>query len=88
MIKRKFSRAVGLRYDASEDEVPSISVKGDEISADEVVKIAKRFGIPVVERRELAKALSFQHLDEEISEALYQAVAVLINEIESKTQSK
>jgi flagellar biosynthesis protein FlhB len=80
-VIKKIKRAIGLKYRSYEDDAPVVNVKGVDVSAEEVVKIAKRFGIPVVEKNELAKSLYSYHVDEVINESLYHAVACLLHEI-------
>ena len=85
----RFAHAVGLRYEGGgeggkADSAPTVEVKGDALDADEVVRIAERFGIPVVERPEIARALAELELDEEIPEELFEAVALTLNEIERR----
>ena len=80
----RFRRVVGLEYRASKQSVPAVAVQGDHLMADEIVRVARRFGIPVVERPELAQALSGMSLDEQIPERLYEAVAVVLREIERR----
>ena len=75
-------RVVGLRYEDAVSHAPTISIKGVAFEADEVLKIAARFGIPVVERAELVKGLDHLDEDEEIPEQLYEAVALLLGDLE------
>jgi len=80
-MKNKYKLAVGLEYDEVDSETPVIGAKGEYFSADEIVKIAKRFGIPVVENPELAQALKLIDEDKPIPEELFEAVAVVLNEL-------
>ncbi len=87
--KFQYSKAIALQYDESDEEAaPTVTVKGETYSADEVVKIAKRYGIPVVENPSLAKALQDTELDSEIPEELFQAVATLLNNIDASLSKK
>lgn len=76
--------AIGLSYDNNRETAPTLSVRGEHLLADEIVRIAKRYGVPVVEDEALATALRDRELDEEIPEELYQAVAVVLHTLESK----
>ena len=76
-MKTLYKRAVGLRYAENED-APSVSVKSTTVSADEVVRIAHRFGIPVVEKPEMVNLLEVLPVDRPIPERLYRAVAAII----------
>ena len=86
--KYQYTRTIALQYEDSETEAPTVTVKGETYSADEVVKIAKRYGIPVVENPTLARALQDTELDSEIPEELFQAVATLLNNIDASLSKK
>ncbi len=79
---QKHRVALGLQYEDGGQEAPVLSVKGEYLLADEIVKIARRYGVPVVEDEELAGALRGQELDEEIPEELYHAVAVVLHSLD------
>lgn len=81
-MSRRYKNAVGLQYNPHQHSVPSVSIKGAAFEADEIVKIAERFGIPVIERPELTKALASLQEGEGIPEDLYEAVAIILAEIE------
>ena len=81
-LKTRFVRAVGLSYD--KQAAPTVSVKGMYLSADEMVKLAKRFGVPVVEKAELAQVLEGLDIDQEIPEDLYEAVATILHQIDAR----
>ncbi|MCB0353130.1 MAG: EscU/YscU/HrcU family type III secretion system export apparatus switch protein [Bdellovibrionales bacterium] len=78
---RQYNRAVGLEYRAKDEQAPTVSIKGDAVSADQVVRIARRFGVPVVEEPELARALSLLQEEEEIPEELFEAVAIILHRL-------
>ncbi|WP_430512145.1 EscU/YscU/HrcU family type III secretion system export apparatus switch protein [Pannonibacter phragmitetus] len=69
--------AIALHYDKR--SAPRVSAKGMGPVAERIVEIAREAGVPVEANSPLAEALSHLELDEEIPEALYQAVAVLIS---------
>ena len=75
--------AVGLVYRERIGETPCVSVKGSAAEADEVVKIARRFGIPVVENPNLARSLSTLEIDSEIPASLFRAVAILLSHLDT-----
>ena len=87
MVKNRLSKhnsAIGLSHNAGSDSSPTISVKGDHFEADEIVRLAKRFGVPVVEKKELAKALKALKLDENVPTELFEAVALVIAQVDRK----
>ena len=73
--------AVGLQYDERGDGAPTVVVKGERIMADEGVKIARRFNVPVVEEGELARAANEIPIDHQIPKSLFRAVAILLNKL-------
>ncbi|HMO02793.1 MAG TPA: EscU/YscU/HrcU family type III secretion system export apparatus switch protein [Oligoflexia bacterium] len=85
MSNSKYSRAIAINYDQSRDEAPVIEANATFASADLVVKIAHRFGVPVVEKPSLASALSETKADQQIPSSLYRAVAIVLAGIESIT---
>ena len=76
-----YRRAVSLEYNDGGEGAPRVNAKGDHLVADQIVKIARRFGVPVVEKGEMARALSSVPLDQEIPEPLFEAVAVMLQEL-------
>lgn len=80
----KYKLAVGLSYDEMRDPAPTLSVKGENLNADQIVKIAKRYGVPVVERAEVARSLIDRKLDQEIPASLYEAVALIFSQIKQR----
>ena len=88
MKKRAFKRAFGLEYGNKDLEAPIVSIRDAQISADEIVRIARRYNVPVVEKKELAAALENVELDNEIPQHLYEAVAIVLNSIEGRKESK
>ena len=85
--KSKKLVAVGLRYDQTQEAAPSISVKGEALRAEEVVKIAERFGVPVIHDDQLAAALQSLDPESEIPEDLFEAVALILHELEISNKS-
>lgn len=79
----QFRRVVGLEYPRGA-AAPTVAVQGEHLMADQIVRLARRFGVPVVERPALAQALSGMNLDEQIPERLYEAVALVLREIEKR----
>ena len=78
MSRTNYRRAVGLSYQAEANGSPAVAVQGDEILADEIVRIANRYGVPVIEQPELAKSLAELEIDQEIPRALFRPVAIIL----------
>jgi len=80
----KHRSAVGLSYSTGSDLSPTIAVKGDRLEADEIVRLARRFGIPVVEKKQLAMALRALNIDESVPSELFEAVALVIAQVDKR----
>ena len=80
--KNEYETAVGLQYNENDELAPYIAVKGDKLVADEIIRIAKKYNIPIVEDAELASSLKAVELDSEIPEELFQAVAIILHRID------
>lgn len=79
--KSLYLSAVGLAYDAQQMSTPSISVKGERLQADTLVKLAKRYGVPVIESPDLSRSLLQLELDQEIPAELFEPVALILSEL-------
>jgi flagellar biosynthetic protein FlhB len=71
--------AVALKYEPGKMNAPRVVAKGQRLIAEKIKEIARKFGIPVIEDRFLARSL-FQstEVDEEIPADLYRAVAEVL----------
>jgi flagellar biosynthetic protein FlhB len=71
--------AVALRYAAHEMGAPRVVAKGAEHMAERIKQIARRHGVPIVERRALARALfRTVPIGKEVPATLYRAVAEIL----------
>ena len=83
--RKPIKSAVGLAYDEQRDQsAPQVSVTGHRLAADEILRIAKRFNVPIVEDANLAQALSKLDADTEIPEELYASVAAILRVLKEK----
>jgi FlhB-like protein len=73
--------AVALRYREEEDSAPRIVAQGDGELARRIVEAAHAYGVPVVRDIPVARALAELDVGDEIPEALYEAVAEILNEV-------
>jgi flagellar biosynthetic protein FlhB len=71
--------AVALRYESGAMNAPRVVAKGQRLMAQRVREIAEAHGVPIVERKPLARAL-FQmcKVGDEVPVELYQAVAEVL----------
>ena len=71
-----YRKAVALSYDGS--HAPEISAAGSGDIAEEIIAIARQYGVPLYENRELVELLSLLELGEEVPQEVYVIVAQLI----------
>jgi len=68
--------AVALKYDHQETEAPLVVAKGQNIIAEKIKEIAKKYDIPIIENKPLAQGLyKSVPIGEMIPVEFYQAVA-------------
>lgn len=68
--------AIALEYDG--EGAPTVSAKGADALAEEIIALAREHDVPLHEDRTLARILSQLEVDEEIPERLYRVVAEVI----------
>jgi|GEM_PF-1421615 len=83
MILREsaFTQAVALVLPEDTESGPIVAALGEHRIAGYIVECARRHGIPIVERPELCEALSECELDDHIPADLFEAAAVVLNEV-------
>jgi flagellar biosynthetic protein FlhB len=81
--------AVALRYEAKTMEAPVLLAKGADLMAERIVKIGRSYGIPIVRRPAVARAIyATVKPGRAIPEALYMAVAEVLAMIYRLRQKK
>jgi flagellar biosynthesis protein FlhB len=73
--------ATALRYVDGEDEAPAVLATGDGDLARRIQEAARAYGIPVIRDVPVARALSELQVGDTIPEALYEAVAAILDEV-------
>jgi flagellar biosynthesis protein FlhB len=73
--------ATALRYEADEDEAPSVIAHGEGELAQRLIEAAHLYNVPVVRDVPIAHALRELAVGEQIPEALYEAVAEILREL-------
>ncbi len=81
MIESPLFQAYALGFPLGEESPPALVAKGEYASAEHIVMIARRHGIPVVEKPELCAALEPIPIDASIPQKLFEAAAALLVEI-------
>jgi flagellar biosynthetic protein FlhB len=70
--------AVALSYERDQMAAPTVVAKGAELMAAQIRKIAEESEVPIMRDVPLARALYELEVDEEVPEALYESVAVVL----------
>jgi flagellar biosynthetic protein FlhB len=71
--------AVALRYEAKTMEAPILLAKGADLLAERIVKIGRSYGVPIIQRPEVARAIyATVKPGQPIPEAMYMAVAEVL----------
>src|SRR5213075_285270 len=71
--------AIALKYDAANMHAPKVVAKGQDLLAQRIREIAIAHGIPIIERKPLARALyRLVEVGKEIPEQFYSAVAEIL----------
>lgn len=72
-------KAAALRYDASKNNAPTVTAKGEGKTAQKIIEIAKENEIPIKEDADLVELLSKVELDKEVPPDMYKAVAEIFS---------
>jgi flagellar biosynthesis protein FlhB len=76
--------AIALRYVREEGGAPVVLAKGKDLVALRIREIAEKNGVPVLERKELARAMyGFVEVDRMIPQEFYRPIAELIHFLET-----
>ncbi len=74
--------AVALKYDPSEMDAPTVLAKGQRLIAEQIKRLAREHGIPVIEDKPLARALyKMCEVGDLVPAKLYRAVAEILAHI-------
>ena len=72
------TRAAALSYDAEEDAAPRLVARGAGATAEAILELARRHGVPVRSDPALCSLLSVLEIGDEVPPELYEAVARLV----------
>ena len=78
MTDKHFKKAAALRYDQARGMAPRVVASGKGRIAEQIIRVARENGVPMVEDRNLVNVLEALELESEIPAALYQAVAEIL----------
>ncbi len=71
-------RAVALRYDPAREAAPKVVAKGKGRTAEQILALARKNGVPIRQDANLVQVLSGLKLDQEIPPEVYRAVALIL----------
>ncbi len=74
-------QAFALGFPEGEENPPAVVARGEYTAAEYMIAVARKYGIPVMEKPELCVALEPLPLDESIPQKLFEAAAALLVEI-------
>ncbi|WP_085577783.1 MULTISPECIES: EscU/YscU/HrcU family type III secretion system export apparatus switch protein [unclassified Pseudomonas] len=69
-------QAIALQYDGS--HAPTLTAKGDDELAEEILRIARDYEVPIYENPELVRLLARLELGDSIPQELYLTIAEII----------
>ncbi|WP_460156067.1 EscU/YscU/HrcU family type III secretion system export apparatus switch protein [Pseudomonas sp. S2_H10] len=69
-------QAIALKYDGT--HAPTLTAKGDEELAEEILRIARDCEVPIYENAELVRLLARMELGDSIPQELYLTIAEII----------
>lgn len=73
------SRAIALRYSTTQQRAPVVVARGLGVHAEEIIRIARKHGIPIQNNPALVGLLAGVRVEREIPPALYDVVAKVIS---------
>lgn len=71
-------KAVAIHYDASKDNAPRVTAKGEGFVAEKILEIAESLGIPIRQDSDLVEILSRLELNSTIPPETYVVVAEIL----------
>lgn len=71
-------KVAALRYDQARDHAPTVVAKGRGKVAEQIMALARKHDVPIVEDANLAQMLEVLDLNTTIPQELYQAVAEVL----------
>ncbi|BCX79113.1 EscU/YscU/HrcU family type III secretion system export apparatus switch protein [Campylobacter sp. 19-13652] len=86
MAKIGRKKAVALGFKQGRDNAPKVLASGEECTAERIIDLAQKNGIPVREDADLVEVLSKVEINDEIPPNLYKAVAEVFSFLYSITK--
>ena len=79
-------KAVALEYDRAKNAAPKVVAKGEGVTAQKIIELAKLHDVPIQKDEDLVELLSKIELDREIPAEMYKAVAEVFGFIYKMTK--
>ena len=79
-------KAVALKYEAEKSSAPKVTAKGEGITAQKIIELAKEHKIPIKKDEDLVEMLSKIELDAEVPAEMYKAIAEVFSFIYKLTK--
>lgn len=76
--KKEPTIATVIKYDNKKNSAPRVTARGRGFTAEKIIELAKKHGVPIKEDPALAQILSRLDIDEEIPSELYKVVAEIL----------
>lgn len=80
-MNKDIENAIALLYDKEIHNAPVVMSKGEKLLARQMVYLAKKYNIPIVEDEKTAKTLIKLDIGEEIPYSLYEAVSIILRHV-------
>lgn len=81
MSQSKVFQAFALGFPRGEGSPPAVMARGEFDAAAFMVSVARKYGIPIVEKPEMCSMLEEVEVGQSIPESLFEAAAALLVEI-------
>lgn len=79
VVKNPSHVALAVKYNPEMDEAPKVIAKGADLLAEQIIKIAEAYGVPVIENLPLSRALfRLVRINQDVPAQLYRAVAEVL----------
>ena len=80
-MNKDIENAIALLYDKEINNAPVVISKGEKLLARQMVYLAKKYNIPIVEDEKTAKTLIKLDIGEKIPYSLYEAVSIILRHV-------
>ncbi len=87
-MKQKLKKAAALKYDPQKSPSPMVTAKGQGITAEKIIELARKHGVPIKDDPDLVEVLCRLDLNAEIPPELYVVVAELLAFVYRANQKK